>query len=134
MQSVMFWVPGIPQPKGSMRVVSRRRSRFGKLISANKNLAAWEHDVAMVAKAAYRGGPLLDCPIRLEMTFVVPKPAKPRWREPAVKPDIDKLCRAVMDGLTGVLWVDDSRVVYLIAGKTYGTSQDHPGVVVEVSF
>jgi len=36
------------------------------------------------------------------------------------KPDIDKLCRAVLDALTGIAYADDSQVVALDASKVYG--------------
>lgn len=45
------------------------------------------------------------------------KPSAPAW--PATKPDVDKLERAVLDALTGVLWADDSQVVVLSADKVY---------------
>lgn len=45
------------------------------------------------------------------------KPSAPAW--PATKPDVDKLERAVLDALTGVLWADDSQVVMLSADKVY---------------
>lgn len=38
------------------------------------------------------------------------------------KPDIDKLCRAVLDALTGILYHDDAQVVSLSASKRYGVA------------
>lgn len=38
------------------------------------------------------------------------------------KPDIDKLCRAVLDALTGILYHDDAQVVSLNASKRYGVA------------
>lgn len=38
------------------------------------------------------------------------------------KPDVDKLCRAVLDALTGILYHDDAQVVSLSASKRYGVA------------
>ena len=40
---------------------------------------------------------------------------------PWVKPDLDKLIRAVLDGLTGVAYVDDAQVTLISASKSYGS-------------
>ncbi|GIW59951.1 MAG: hypothetical protein KatS3mg087_1017 [Patescibacteria group bacterium] len=45
----------------------------------------------------------------------------------AVKPDIDKITRAVLDALTGVLWENDSRVYAIFAEKRYANSYDEQG-------
>jgi len=48
---------------------------------------------------------------------------------PAGVPDLDKLCRAVLDGLTmGGAWKDDSQVINLHAVKKYGV----PGCRIEI--
>ena len=46
-----------------------------------------------------------------------------------VKPDIDKLIRAVLDALTGIFYADDAQVDELYVTKMYG---DPPRVEVEV--
>ena len=45
--------------------------------------------------------------------------APKRVTEVTTKPDVDKLARAALDALTGVLWADDSQVVSLHAQKEY---------------
>jgi Holliday junction resolvase RusA-like endonuclease len=35
---------------------------------------------------------------------------------------VDKLCRAVLDALTGILYHDDAQVVSLNASKRYGVA------------
>jgi Holliday junction resolvase RusA-like endonuclease len=52
---------------------------------------------------------------------------------PTVKPDIDKLCRAILDALTdsGAIFDDDSQVVQLVASKNYSTLAQ-PYVVITV--
>jgi len=39
---------------------------------------------------------------------------------PVVKPDVDKLARALLDALTGVAYGDDAQVVEMHVCKTYG--------------
>lgn len=48
---------------------------------------------------------------------------------PAGKPDTTKLLRAIEDALTGVLWKDDSQVVFQITSKSYGRL---PGAVIKL--
>jgi len=50
---------------------------------------------------------------------------------PATRPsDLDKLVRAVLDALTGIVWKDDAQVVALKATKVQGVT---PGVEVEAT-
>jgi crossover junction endodeoxyribonuclease RusA len=57
--------------------------------------------------------------IVLEFMFLRPDSAKKRhW--PVVKPDGDKLLRATLDALSGVLFADDAQVVRVNMEKVYG--------------
>ena len=60
-------------------------------------------------------------PVKLSLYFCMPMPKKPVKNRPtpSVKPDIDKLCRACLDAMSGILYVDDGQVTTLIAQKTY---------------
>lgn len=70
-------------------------------------------------------------PVRVEIDLFITRPPsiKRSKREfPIVPPDVDKLCRACLDGLNqgpdgkannGRLWGDDSQVVELLARKFY---------------
>ncbi len=49
--------------------------------------------------------------------------------KPAVKPDIDNVIKAILDGLNGVAYHDDNQVVYVDGEKFYA---DEPCVIVEV--
>jgi Holliday junction resolvase RusA-like endonuclease len=52
--------------------------------------------------------------VKVDAIFVLPRPkATPKKKTPPAikKPDSDKLARAVLDGMTGVVYVDDSQVV-----------------------
>lgn len=135
-----FIVHGAPVPQGSKRIVR------GRLIDANKGLKPYRASVSAAAAEAL-GLPTEDpnalqraleglCVARgavavsLRFGLVRPrghygtgrnadvlKPSAPVW--PATKPDVDKLERAVLDALTGIVWADDSQVVVLNADKVY---------------
>lgn len=101
----------------------------------NKDTKAWRNHVSRVAREEY-SGPLLTGFVSLECVFYLPRPkghygsgvnehrVKPSAPAmPGVKPDHDKLLRAVSDGLTqaGNVYKDDALVVDGIARKRYGS-------------
>lgn len=77
----------------------------------------------------YTRPPLLG-PLSVSLTFYRPvqKSISQSERErrlsneskPVVKPDVDNYVKATLDGLTGVLWHDDSQIVKLVSEKRYG--------------
>lgn len=126
---VSFTVPGIPQPAGSKRAFVNKHTGRVSVVDAAKGSRSWKHDVATAAMDAMDGRPVLDGPLRLEITFLLPRPkghygakgvrpSAPSY--PAVRPDLTKLVRAVEDALTGIVWRDDAQVVDQSAMKAYG--------------
>jgi crossover junction endodeoxyribonuclease RusA len=63
------------------------------------------------------------------MIFTMMRPKTVNRPEPSVAPDLDKLVRAVLDGLTAIAYRDDGQVVRLTAAKVYGVN---PGVWVQM--
>jgi crossover junction endodeoxyribonuclease RusA len=117
-----FTVYGKPQPQGSTRAFLSG----GKVntTSANKNLKPWRQQLTDTAFAECGGIPYSgngNEAICVTMTFYFdrPKSAKKR-RMPTVKPDVDKLIRAILDSLTGICYRDDAQVVQVAALKFYG--------------
>jgi len=51
---------------------------------------------------------------------------------PAVKPDVDKLVRAINDALTGIMFKDDAQVVSMSVSKEYDDER-RPGAYVTIS-
>lgn len=138
MTAVSFFVPGIAAPQGSKKIVHRRG--FPYLVDDNDGAKqAWRDAVVTVAgRYARRSG--FDCAVRVDLEFVFPMPKSRRavvrrtGEAPmAVKPDIDKLARNVLDGLkdAGVV-VEDSRVQHLDARKVE-SSMRAAGVHVRVA-
>lgn len=113
---------GLPAPQGSKRHVGR-----GRLIEASKKVAPWRAAVARAARDAAReqgwDTPPRDVPLELVVDFYLPRPQAARYRVyPHVRPDLDKLVRAVCDSLqTAQVYADDAQVVSIRAHKRYPT-------------
>lgn len=128
--SVTLFVPGRPAAQGSKRHVGR-----GILIEQSKAVAPWRTSVAWHAAQAY-AGPVLDEALVVRIEFVMPRPAgcPKRTTPPAVKrPDIDKLARAVLDALSGVIWRDDSLIVDLHPTKRIAEIGETPGAHIHIT-
>lgn len=128
-RSVSFDVLGVPAPQGSKRafVVGNR----AVVTEDSKRSAPWRDSVAAAGVAAMGGLPALDGPLQVTIQFRMPRPRSVKRLYPSVKPDIDKLARAVLDGLTAAaVIVDDSRVISLTTEKLYA---EVPGASIRVS-
>lgn len=124
-----FDVHGTPVPQGSKRafVVNGR----AVIVDVkDERLKAWRKAVATAAASVSRGAPI-DAPVEVRVMFGIERPASVTREWPSVAPDVDKLARAVLDGLTDSgLISDDSRVVRLVAEKVYAS---RPGARVVVA-
>jgi crossover junction endodeoxyribonuclease RusA len=77
-----------------------------------------------------------DVPVVVDLAFYLTKPAKTRFITlPAVKPDLDKLARAILDVLTDIgVYENDSRVVWLKVSKHWANDLHRtPGVEIRVA-
>lgn len=131
---ISFFVPGKAITEGSTRYLG---VRGGKPIITHDNpeLLEWRQKVAQVAVlyARQAGWELpLDEPVAIRVAFTLAPPKRQRWDKPAVKPDLDKLQRAIGDalGAKGSVLREDSRICEWCAVKQYG---DKPGVQVTIS-
>ena len=138
---VCFFAPGIPAPAGSKRAFYIPKLNRSVITDACKRTKPWQSVVSACAREVYQGDPLTGA-ISLVVVFTMPRPkghygtgknaSRLKDSAPAfvtVKPDIDKLSRAVLDALTGICWRDDAQVVEKTARKIYG---EKPGVWVEI--
>lgn len=136
-----FFVAGTPVTQGSksaIRVGNRAVVVEGKSKKARDGFAAWRHAIATEARAGadrfniekdLRWGWPISTPVIVTLTFGLQKPAsapktRRTWPTGARSGDVDKLARAALDAITGVLVADDAQVVGLSVTKTYG----RPGV------
>lgn len=122
---VKFIVYGRPQPQGSVRAFTPKGWNRPVLTSDNKKLKSWRIDIAaIVANTAAIPLVLRPAGVRIDIQFYFTRPASAKKREfPSVKPDVDKLCRGVLDALTGLVFEDDSQVVQIVASKWYGSPE-----------
>ena len=134
--AVEFFVPGQPVGKGRPRATVRAgRARLYTPAKTEK----YEARVALFAQQAMAGRPVMAGPVALSVTALFPIPTSwPKKRQAAARagteqhtkrPDADNCAKAILDGLNGVVWKDDSQVVTLSIEKRYS---DRPGVLVTV--
>lgn len=112
---ISFRVNGLPVPQGSMKVIHGR-----VLHSQGSALAVWRSMIGWEAKVA--GATPHNLPVKITIVFVMPRPKTVKRPYPTVAPDLDKLVRGVLDGLTGIAYDDDAQVVEIHAYKIYGSS------------
>jgi len=120
--SVSFWVGGVPQPKGSTRSFRIPKSNRIITTSDNPNLLPWEATVRSTAEAVWTEPPSKGA-FRVDVAFffVRPQSVSPKRRpHHIVKPDLDKLWRGVLDGMEGVVYLNDSQVTKGEPSKDYG--------------
>jgi crossover junction endodeoxyribonuclease RusA len=134
-------VRGIPAPQGSKRHVGG-----GRMIESSKAVGPWREAVRAETQRAMEGEESYTGPVSVRLVFLLPRPrghygtgrnaGKVRPSAPALpagKPDLDKLERAVLDGISaGGGWCDDAQVVHLQAWKEYADQSEHPGCYIEI--
>lgn len=144
MRELSFYVAGVPAPGGSKKAfVPRGWTRAVITDAGGVRNKEWKAAVASAAYEAMRAQgekDLFHGPVVLDVTFYMPRPkahfnSKGALKSPAPiyhtkAPDALKLTRSTEDALKGVVWVDDSGVVYLKAKKIYGQSS---GASIKVS-
>lgn len=153
-----FVVYGLPGPQGSKRFMGRSKAGRGILVESSAKVRPWREAVKWAALEAMREAAEkfrldlvvhgqaatlafpLDGPLRVWMTFTMPKPAsapKRRRTWPMRTPDGSKLQRSTEDALTDAgLWQDDARVVEWFGAKRYPgeglDALDSPGVRIRI--
>ena len=125
---VNFMVEGTPVPKGRPRFA--RRGKFVSTYSP-KTTVDYETKVAEAAQLAMGGSEPLETPVGAYIYITLPIPAsysKKRTQaclsgeeRPTKKSDIDNFCKAIFDGMGGIVFVNDSQIVSLHSTKVYGT-------------
>ena len=120
-----FTVPGKPAAQGSKKLLGR------VMVESCKALPGWRSDVRTAAMAVRPYQWAKDPWMRVSFVAFFPRPKNHtvagkglvlKANAPAFPGrvgDTDKLARALLDSLTGVIWRDDDQVVHLYGQKLY---------------
>ena len=123
-------IPGEPKGKGRPRF-----SRASGHPYTPKQTEIYENLVKLTFKQEYPDHRPVDTPLSVSITavFQIPQSWSKRRRAEAIrtpcrkKPDIDNILKAILDGLNGVAYLDDSQIVEVSVSKMYG---ERPHVIV----
>ena len=128
MKPLNLWIPGKPQAKGRARAFLTKFGRIG--MYAHKETANYESVMRFTAQQAMaqQGWKVTDKPVIVRMVAQFKPPQSwPKWKHSlvashdiaaTVKPDLDNIIKN-LDGLNGVVWVDDQQIVEIQAVKVY---------------
>ena len=142
--ALIFTVRGTPVPQGSARAFVRG-ARAIVVTQGKGPITGWRDAVATEARFAMGDRPILRGLVRVDVDFRLQRP-QAHYRGPAAlgvlrptaphwhgsRPDVDKLARAVLDALTGVVFADDGQVASLDASKQF-SDPGAPGATVTVT-
>lgn len=123
---IRFTVYCKPEPQGSAKAFMPKGWKRPIITSDNKNLKSYRQEVAQAALLECRGVQFVKhTPVDVMLSFFLKRPESvPKKRVlPCVKPDIDKLIRATLDAMTGIVFLDDGQVVRVSAAKQYGSPE-----------
>lgn len=139
MKQILFEIMGEPVAQGRPRA---GKSFAGKTVLVDPLKSRnFKQYVQMVA-AQHAPANLITGPVHLNLDFYrsIPKKYQTKPKQqlietgqllPITKPDIDNLAKGVKDGLSKVIWHDDSQVVSMNLRKFYSMT---PKVVVHITY
>lgn len=130
-------IAGSPAPQGSKTAIRRPPYLIEGTSASGRALHAhWREAVAAEARRwVEAGGTPTGEPVAVELTFRLPRLASMPVRSykfQTTRPDVDKLTRAVLDALTGLLWRNDAQVCQLAAMKRYADPDEATGCAIVV--
>lgn len=136
MNGIRFSVPGDPVPKARPRATTI--GGVARMYTPDRT-REYEQRVGMAARDVMCKAPPMSGALAVMLTVRVSVPeswTKARRADalvglihPASRPDADNYAKAVLDGLNGVAWRDDSQIVRMYVEKRYSAV---PGVDVVI--
>jgi Holliday junction resolvase RusA-like endonuclease len=127
MIQIMFTIYGHPVAKGRPRFSTRGKFPVAYTPEKTKN---YESDVGMMAKAAMGASEPLEGALEafIYVTFPVPASYSKKRTEACLsgqekhtkKPDLDNVVKAVLDGMSDIVFLSDSQITSIHATKVYG--------------
>lgn len=125
---ISFVLLGTPVPKG--RPKAHNVHGHVAMYTPAKT-RAYEARVGKAASDAMRGREIMPCSVQVRLLFHLkrPKSLSKRVTTHVKRPDVDNLAKAVLDGMEGHVYVNDSQIFDLHVTKEYGEPE---GVLIEV--
>jgi Holliday junction resolvase RusA-like endonuclease len=122
----MFTVYGEPVAKGRPRFA--KRGNYVQTYTPVKT-KSYEDEVRLLATKAKGSGSTLEGSVSvfIYISFSVPQSYSKRKREACLlgetkhtkKPDLDNVAKAIIDGMNGIIFKDDSQIINLHVTKVY---------------
>lgn len=122
--SVTFFVAGRPRSTQTGSVI-----RAGGRAIPIRRGTSWSAVCGLVARQ-HAPSPMLVGPLRVALLFVLPRPKRRRGHYVTTRPDVENLCKGLLDSWNGVLWADDAEVAELALTKVYEDDRLSQGVLV----
>lgn len=124
---ITYEIEGVPRPQGSKRHVGG-----GVMVEASKHVANWRAYAKLKARQSMfaKDQKRIDkpTPIRVAVSFRFDRPQK-HFTSKGLRPDAptshtntpdaDKLLRALLDSMSGIVFEDDSQVSEITVEKVY---------------
>ena len=117
----MFRLDIVPKPK------QRPRFSKGKAYTPQQTR---QYEQSIKVLSAHHFTDLMEGALKLELNFYFKRPKKPKTAFKESKPDLTNLIKAVEDGLEGVAYANDAKIVEINAVKKYASPGDVPHVLV----
>ena len=122
---ISFTVPGDPvaQPRHKVSIRGKKPVAY---IPDDHAVHGYKQAIQLAGKVAMAGQAPVDGPVLVTVLFRFARPkshskAARADDNHAQKPDLDNLCKAVLDALNGICWADDSQVCQIRASKAWRT-------------
>ena len=132
MAAKSFVIKGHARPKGSWNAIHvKGKIRF---VPTSTPAAQWFKYIGEEVKRLWKLKKLWEGPILVDLVFLLPRPKSNlnEWPTTRGTGDIDKLTRAILDAMTGVVYVDDVQVVQTTELKVWQQDGEQPEVRVKV--
>lgn len=125
-----YVISGTPVAQGRPRATSRgSHATVYEPKKSKEYKASASFQVKMQNPFKIEEGPVS---VRLEFYMPRPKSLKKSVEKHVKKPDIDNLAKCVLDAMNGMLWHDDSQIIYLVCIKEYVKIGNEPSTVITV--